>query len=345
MVIIVFNRPDLTRRVLDAVRLARPRQLFVVADGPRPGQVDDVARCAAVRTAISDFAAGSGDTVVQTRFSDRPLGVEGNVETGLDWVFSQVARAIVLEDDCVPDSTFFRYCEELLDRYADDKRVWQIAGNGLGVAAERFGADSYAFTAWASVWGWATWADRWQRHRVLFPRDHADDVSGRNGGRADRPVRTQPVDLATAALVTRSGRRHFAEAAVSEDVVTHGWDKHWWLSVMSERGLCATPARSLVENVGFGADATHTTGGGADYGAAQAARFPLTHPAEVSVSVEVERELELILARVGGRTAQVVRRLVRSARMRRVLRSVAGSGPAVQVSRTLSRWTEKRTGQ
>ncbi|GAB4012764.1 hypothetical protein [Nocardioides ultimimeridianus] len=341
VVLIVFNRPDLTRRLLEAVRAARPRHLLVVADGPRPDRPEDAPRCAEVRALVDDFAARSGETRVESRFSERNLGVEGNVETGLDWVFERVERAIVLEDDCLPDLTFFRFCEELLDRYADDRRVWQVAGNGLGVPQALFGDDSYAFTAWASVWGWATWAARWQRHRALFPRDHA--ASGHDRG--DRPVRTRPVDLDRAQLVTRGARRHFAEAAASTDVVTHGWDKHWWLTVMAEGGLCVTPAHSLVENVGFGEHATHTTGGGADYGRARPAAFPLRHPARVELAVEVERELELVLGRVGGRAARLARRVVRSPRMRTVLRSAADSGPAVAAVRTISRWTDRKAGR
>jgi hypothetical protein len=212
-----------------------------------------------------------------------------------------------------------------------------VAGNGLGLSEGLFHGSSYAFSAWASVWGWATWSDRWRRHRELFPRTHA-------GIGDEAPVRTTPVELNHARLVTASGRRHFAEAAASDDVITHGWDKHWWLSVMSEDGVCVTPAHSLVENVGFGEGATHTVGSGAGYGAARPVAFPLVHPADVAVDVEVERELELILNRVGGRAARRVRRMVRSPRMRRVLRSAADSRAATGLARALSRMSDRRPG-
>lgn len=331
VVLIVFNRPLLTERVLAAIESVGPRPLFVVADGPRATHPDDVERCAETRAVIDDL---DWPMAVQRRYSGPNLGVEANVELGLDWVFDQVDRAIVLEDDCLPDPTFFTYADELLDRYADDPRVWQVAGNSLALPEHLFGDRSYAFGAWASVWGWATWADRWKSHRVVFPRDHA-------GAGGDAPLRTRPFAPAPGLLVTRSGQRHFIEAAASSDVVTHGWDKHWWLTAMTEGGLCATPRHSMVENLGFGADATHTVGSGRDYGSARPMRFPLVHP-DVVIDVEVERELELVLNRIGGRGARLARSLVRSPGLRRLLRSAADSPPATSAARSVSRLRDRR---
>ena len=131
---------------------------------------------------------------VETRFASANLGLEANVELGLDWAFSQVERAIVLEDDCIPHPTFFDYCDELLDRYANDSRVWQIGGDRHGVNPRLFGTDSYAFTTWASVWGWATWADRWhQASRGLQPRPRGcGRASGRDPAHGSRPQDRPP---------------------------------------------------------------------------------------------------------------------------------------------------------
>jgi glycosyl transferase family 2 len=335
VVLIAFNRPDLVRRTLEAVRAAAPTDLFVVADGSRPGRAEDVERTAAVRRAVDSV---DWPCRVHRRFSEVNLGVEGNVELGLDWVFSQVDRAIVLEDDCIPDPTFFEYAEELLDRYADDARVWQIAGNSHGVPERLFHGRSYAFSTWASVWGWATWADRWQRHREEFPRDH--DIV--NGARQDTPVRRRPARPRPGTLVTRAGERHFAEAAASDDVVTHGWDKHWWLTIMTHGGLSVTPAVNLVSNAGFGEDATHSNAPGRQDEPARPIRFPLRHPEVVALDVEVERELELLLNRIGGRSARLARKLVRSPKLRTLARRVVNSDPAVRAARTASRLTRRR---
>ena len=333
VVVIAFNRPELTARLVDALRKVQPERLFVVADGPRPDRPDDARLTGAVRRLFDEL---DWPARVERRFADGNLGCEATVELGLDWVFGQVDRAIVLEDDCIPDPSFFDYCDELLERYAGDPRVWQIAGNSHEVPPVRFGGDSYAFSSWASVWGWATWADRWQRHRELFPRDHAV--------RPAAPVRTEAPRIPPGALVTRGGRRHFAEAATSTDVVTHGWDKHWWISIIGAGGLAATPAVNLVENAGFGADATH----GVSDRTTEPARpmtFPLRHPAAVALNADVERELELLLNRVGGPAARIARRLVRSPKLRRLLRGAVNSRLAVAAARTLSRATSRWIGK
>lgn len=329
--LIGFNRPEHTRRTLAAIRAVRPERLFLVLDGPRPGRADDEELCAQVRDVLDTI---DWPCEVHRRYSEENLGCEGNVETGLDWVFSQVPEAIVFEDDCVADPTFFDYATDLLERYRDDRRVWQIAGNSHGVPHELFGTDSYRFSAWASVWGWATWADRWQRHREHFPRDH------RGGPQGEAPVRAITPAPQPGLLVTRGGRWHFQDAATSDDIITHGWDKHWWLTMMTEGGLAATPSLNLVENVGFGAGATHAVHE-RDMDPAVPMPLPLQHPAQVALDVEVERELELLLNRVGGRAAKVARWFIRSPRLRNLARRAAHSQAAVRAVRAASRITNR----
>lgn len=330
VVLLAFNRPEHTARTLEAIRAARPAELFLVADGPRPDRPDDAELVARTRAVMETI---DWPCEVRRRYSPDNLGCEGNVETGLDWVFSQVDEAIILEDDCVADPTFFAYAEALLDRYRDDPTVWQVAGNSHWVPARLFEDDSYRFAAWASVWGWATWADRWHRHRAAFPRDH-------QGPGGDAPRRTTPARPRQDLLVTRAGRAHFAEAATSDDIVRHGWDKQWWLTMMTEGGLAATPAVNLVENVGFGAGATH----GVYEHATEPARpmpLPLRHPEAVVLDVEVERDLELLMSRAGGQTVQLVRRMVKNPRLRAVGRKVLHSNAMASATRAASRITDR----
>ena len=325
VVLIVFSRPGVTRRNLEALREVKPERLFVVGDGPRPGQQDEQRRCAEVRTIIATGV--DWPCTVQTRYAPDNLGLEANVELGLDWVFSQVDRAIVLEDDCIPDTTFFRYCDELLDRYEEDKRVWQISGDRHGVDSRLFGDASYAFTTWASVWGWATWADRWHAHRTVFDRDHAGAVERVGAIARTAPAhRTTPAVLHPEVLVTDAARRHFADVALTTDGDARGWDHHWWVTIMSKQGLSTTPAVNLVKNDGFGEGATHTR---ADKEPEPAAPMPmpLTHPVEVALNRAVEAELELILLRTDGRLSRWARRLIRPLWLRSIVRRVITFGP------------------
>jgi len=319
VVLIAFNRPELTRRTLESIRQAAPSRLLLLADGPRPDRPEDEALCAEVRAELRKI---DWPCEVSERFSERNLGCEANIELGLDWVFSQVDRAIVFEDDCIPDPSFFTYCEELLDRYADDDRVWLIAGDKKGVPLEKFHGQSYAFSNWASVWGWATWADRWQRHRAVFPRDHAGATErvGQVPRTADA-LRTVPAPPSPEALATEAGRRHFLNVSRTTNGDAYGWDHHFWVTIISQAGLCATPSLYLVENDGFGPDATHTRASRQPR-PAQQMPFPLVHPPAVELDRDVEAELELVLLRIDGRLSRFAKQIIRPLWLRKIVRRV-----------------------
>ncbi|GAC1385098.1 MAG: hemolytic protein HlpA [Marmoricola sp.] len=315
VVLIIFSRERVTRRSIDALRTVAPRQLFVIADGPRSDHPEDAENCARTRAVLQEI---DWPCDVRRRFADRNLGLEANVELGLDWVFGQVERAIVLEDDCIPDPSFFDFCDELLERYAPDARVWQIAGDNHEVPTAMFGQESYAFTTWASVWGWATWADRWHAHRAGFPRTH--------DGAEDSPVtkdavRTEPAPPRPEALVTKAALRHFSYVASCTDGDAYGWDHHWWVTIMSKGGLSIVPAITMIENDGYGEGATHTRADKQPV-PAQAMPLPLVHPRAVALNHEIEGELELILLRTDGRLSRAIRKLIRPFWLRSLIRRV-----------------------
>src|SRR6266566_849672 len=157
---IIFNRSERTAEVFGAIRAARPAQLFVIADGPRPDVESDATKCAATRAIIERV---DWPCQIFRRYADKNIGLRRNVSEGLDWVFNQTERAIILEDDCLPDPSFFPFCEELLERYAEDRHVAMIGGTNLDPehAAPR-GEDSYYFSRFWQIWGWATWRRVWQ---------------------------------------------------------------------------------------------------------------------------------------------------------------------------------------
>lgn len=329
VVLVAFNRPDKLRRTLDRVRAAAPDRLFLLADAPRPDRPDDAERCAAVREVL---ATVDWDCRVERYYAETNLGCEASVELGLDRVFSSVDRAIVLEDDCLPDPTFFRYCAELLERYADDERVWQIAGNSYTVPKEFFGGDSYAFSPFASVWGWATWSRAWKAHRAVFTRDHA--TAG--AFRTMPPERTEPALIPRGALETASGHRYFTEVAATTDGTVFSWDSHWWVSMLTHGGLAVSPAVNLVENIGFDGDATYTRTD-RPQPKAEPMPFPLVHPAVVAVNPAVAREIELETTRSGSKLARTLGRLLGDGHLRRLARKVSTWGVTRGVRRTVSR--------
>src|SRR5215212_1700704 len=137
--LVLFNRPDMTEKVFQVVRKVKPRKLLLIADGPRLNYPGEAKKCAAARAVVEQV---DWDCEVLRNYSGVNLGLKRRVKSGFDWVFSEVEEAIILEDDTLPHPTFFRFCEELLERYRNDMRVWSISGNNFQFGRKRT-KDSY----------------------------------------------------------------------------------------------------------------------------------------------------------------------------------------------------------
>ena len=264
VVLIIFNRPEATRRVFDAIRAARPQQLFVIADAPRRDRPDDIAKCAATRAIIEDV---DWDCEVFKNYATENLGCGLRPASGLDWVFNLVETAMILEDDCVPDPTFFPYCTELLAYYQDDVRIMHISGNNFQFGQQR-GEYSYFYSRYTHHWGWATWRRAWQ---------HFDyDIKGWQDRRSTDWLHTLLDTPAAVAYWTQI----FDE--VYEGDKLHIWDYQWTFACWQHQGLCILPQVDLVANIGFTADGTHTIRHNqfADL-ALGSMDFPLRHPPEL----------------------------------------------------------------
>jgi hypothetical protein len=283
----IFNRPLHTRRSFHAIREQRPRRLFIVADGPRPGRTDDASRIRAAREVVAEV---DWPCEVQRLFSDHNMGCKRRVSTGLDWVFSQVDRAIVLEDDCVASTEFFAFCEALLERYAEDERVWLINGNSFQPEHRRANA-AYYFSRYAGPWGWATWARAWRNYDgdLTFLPAWQDSVAwnARFAARAERTL------WARVFRNVRNGR-------------LDSWAYAWTACVHYANALAATPNANLVKNIGFDEQATHTHTVKHIYETTRLGE--LTHPNVVAADVEADRYL---FHRFFAGEASFTRRLLR----------------------------------
>jgi hypothetical protein len=307
-VLIAFNRPEETRRMLSRIRQAAPSHLFLLADGPRADHPEDLAGCAAVRR---ELEAVDWPCQVHRRYNDVNQGNVPTTEHGLDWVFEEVEEAIVLEDDCLPNDDFFRFCTELLDRYRDTERVWQISARAPSVPVERFAGASYCFARVGAIWGWATWRRAWRAYRSS---PGVADEDGAAPGAAD-------LEAIRDALLTRGGRRYFLDIARDRIGTPITWDNRWLLSILRAHGLVAVPRANLVENIGYGKDATNTRVAIPQRGLESLA-WPLTHPEALTVNPAVERLAERLLAAYMGRLARRVSRLLGRGRVRDLARRV-----------------------
>jgi hypothetical protein len=232
---LIFNRPDLTQRVFDAIAAQRPRRLLVVADGPR--HESEAILCERTREIIAQV---DWPCEVSTDFSAVNLGCKGRVSSGLDWVFSQVEEAIILEDDCLPSPSFFAFCEAMLNKYRAEERIMHIGGANFQNGFQRT-PYSYYFSRYAHVWGWASWRRAWQFYDVAM---------------TSWPQRKKAV---LAPLSITSERRHWQvvlEAVRAGSIDT--WDCQWLYACWERNSLSIVPEVNLVSNLGFRPDATHT---------------------------------------------------------------------------------------
>ena len=260
VVFIIFNRPDTTARVFEAIRQAEPPQLLVIADGPRPDHPGEPEKCAAARSVVDQV---DWDCDVLTNFTESNMGCKHRVSSGLDWVFDTVEKAIILEDDCLPHPTFFRFCEELLEKYRDDERVMHVNGTNVQFGCWR-GEASYYFSRYPHVWGWATWRRSWQHYDVDMKLWAA--------------AVNKEVYLQT--FTSRAEKNFWKEVW---DGVCSGkintWDHQWAFACIARRCFTILPNVNLVSNIGFRADAAHTKE--KSVGASlpvEDLEFPLKHP-------------------------------------------------------------------
>lgn len=239
LVFLVFNRPDTTKLVFETIRKARPAKLFLVADGPRPDRSGEAEQCALVRSILEgvDWPCN-----VQKNYSDVNMGCKRRISSGLDWVFSNVEEAIILEDDCLPDTSFFLFCEDLLDRYRQDERIGHISGVNFQFGARR-PQESYYFSRYPHVWGWATWRRAWQDYDV----EVKDWPEVRNENKFNHLFADK-----------RLARRWGSIFTEVHEGMIDTWDYQWVFSNMVNNRLSITPHYNLVSNIGFGDQATNT---------------------------------------------------------------------------------------
>lgn len=238
---LVFNRPDTTKQVFSKIREVKPKQLFVAADGARGHKEDEQAKVEEVRKLVLENIDWNCE--VKTLFRDKNLGCGKAVSEAITWFFDNVEQGIILEDDTLPDLSFFPFCEELLDRYKDDERVMMISGfNALGTYPS---AASYIFSRIGAIWGWATWAKAWKHYDT-------------NYGLWEKAKEQQVLaNLFIKDANQAEYRKRVLEKTFNKEIDT--WDYFWTFARLTQSGMSIVSSLNLIQNIGFGEDATHTT--------------------------------------------------------------------------------------
>lgn len=259
---LVFNRLDTTQRVFEQIKKAKPPRLYIGADGARVTKEGELEKVEEIR----QYILGNIDweCEVKTLFRDKNLGCKKAVSSAITWFFEHEPQGIILEDDCLPVQSFFWFCEGMLNHYKDDKRVWHISGDNFQNGVKR-GDGSYYFSRYTHIWGWATWADRWQEYDVDLKS--FEEFGNQN----------MIADIFDNPSEQRFWLKTFKE--VKEGKIDT-WDYQWSYCAFANNGLCILPNVNMISNIGFGENATHTHDLESEMANIESKEidFPIVHP-------------------------------------------------------------------
>lgn len=236
---LIFNRPDTTAKVFEAIREARPPKLYIAADGPRPNRAGEKDRCEVTRAIATQV---DWPCEVKKLFRDENLGCGKAVSEAITWFFENEPEGIILEDDILPHPDFFPYCDEMLEKYRDNDRVGIISGHNH-IYRDLNRESSYGFLSIPHIWGWATWRNRWNMYDFNLCNTTENDLIA--GLRK---------------LGYNSSRIRFWKD-IYRTMLNHKidtWDYQWTITLMSSAKMNLSPYKSLTKNIGFNEDATHT---------------------------------------------------------------------------------------
>jgi hypothetical protein len=251
-----------------------------MADGPRKNISEDIQKCSDTRKIIETI---DWDCELKTLFFDENRGCGRAVVDGINWFFDNVEQGIILEDDCLPDDSFFPFCHELLNFYSDDARVMHINGNNFNIQSFSPDDSSYHFGSYPQAWGWATWRRAWEKFDFDLVRwpEVVDKklLNHMNWQWYERIIQT----------------RKYNELYNSSR--TDIWDYQWHLTLFLMKGLTIVPKVNLVSNIGFGFDATHTTKFVRTCTELKTTsiKLPLNHPATITPDKNIDKEFRRIM--------------------------------------------------
>jgi len=293
VVLFIFNRPDLTRIVFEEIKRVQPTKLYIISDGPRvniEGEGDLVNES---RKIVHDI---DWSCDVTTLFSDVNLGCKARISSGIALVFDQEADAIFLEDDCFPGSGFFRYCDELLETYRDYKSILMINGTSMFSRDLLRNKESYYFTRYPRIWGWASWRDKWLHHY-------------------DLDMKSWPImkDQVIETILNKRERkfwdRTFEDTYVGK---IDTWDYQVAYTMMLNKMLAISPSFNLVSNIGCGHVSSTHTGRYNEFAelALEQIEFPLMHPDSVTANEYIDEIFSKKQFRIFTIPERLIRRLL-----------------------------------
>ena len=239
---IVFNRPSTTLKVFEKIREAKPKKLYVAADGPRNNVFGENDVCDEVRRIATNV---DWPCKVYTLFRKKNLGCGKAVSGAITWFFKKEKMGIILEDDCLPDKSFFNFCSVLLKKYQNDERIGMISGNNFQYNGGIIVDESYFFSRYPHIWGWATWRRAWRSFDLKMTSWPL--------------IKNNPL-LFNKLFISSEERKCFSnwfdEIYAAPNIT---WDVQWIFLLRYNGLLSISPNKNLVKNIGFSSFSTHTS--------------------------------------------------------------------------------------
>lgn len=236
ILMLVFNRPSETQRVFTEVVKLRPKKLYIAADGPRNNRPQDQELTQQTRAIFSEI---NWPCDVKYLFREQNLSCGPAVSSGIDWFFEHEEMGIILEDDCLPDPSFFTFCQTLLLHHQHDTRIMHISGSNFQ-RGQIWGESSYYYSMFSYVWGWATWRRAWKKYNYTLSGIRSNSIQWNQYTQHKGIVRywKRAISLVTLGIVNT-------------------WDYQWALSILHNGGLCIVPNQNLITNIGYAPNSTH----------------------------------------------------------------------------------------
>lgn len=234
---LIFNRPETTQKVFDSIRIVRPKYLYVAADGPRFDKDDDKERCEATRNIIKQV---DWDCELELLYRDKNLGCKHAVSSAINWFFEIEEMGIILEDDCLPDQSFYLFCEKMLERYKNDNRIGMVTGMNYLFNKVKM-TDSYFYSRYYPIWGWATWRRAWKLYDINITKWQTTEME-----------KHLKISYKNSNII--SFFKHMFENVSNAKIDT--WDIQWVYTCIHHNLLCIAPKYNLIANIGF--VGTHT---------------------------------------------------------------------------------------
>lgn len=240
ILLITFNRLETTKKVFKKIREQKPRKLYLASDGARDQLSGEEYKVNVIR----DYLKSNVDwnCEVHTLFHEKNLGCKFAPQNAITWFFENEEKGIILEDDCLPSDSFFHYCQTLLNHFEEDLRIFTISGFTFEQDKIKC-QDSYFFSTFPMIWGWATWRNRWKKNLLA--------ISNYNDINKDSLVENFSDNQAVNKAIINNSK-------LSIENKIDAWDYLWIYTNFLNNALSIVPAKSLINNIGFGEDATHT---------------------------------------------------------------------------------------